>query len=169
MAQKAENHEPNGLADGATSLIALARVAHREGNRRLEQAALDKLARIRAFGFVFVLCLGGTRAGGDGPQAGGDMSPTIAPTKKPRATVPRGYTVLDLARLLRVSPDKVRGLIARGELEAINTATTLSGRRRWVILPEMLAAFVATRKGGSPRQGRRRRQKRTGLVDYFPE
>lgn len=36
------NHD---LPDGASTLIALARIAHREGNRSLEQSALDKLAR----------------------------------------------------------------------------------------------------------------------------
>jgi len=32
------------LPNGASSLIALARVAHRDGNRQLEQAVLNKLA-----------------------------------------------------------------------------------------------------------------------------
>lgn len=35
----------NKLPDGATALIALARVAHRDGNRPLEQSVRDKLAR----------------------------------------------------------------------------------------------------------------------------
>jgi len=34
------------LPDGAIKLIALARVAHREGNRGLEKSAVDKLARV---------------------------------------------------------------------------------------------------------------------------
>ena len=33
------------LPEGASALIALARVSHRDGNRRLEQAAAEKLAR----------------------------------------------------------------------------------------------------------------------------
>jgi hypothetical protein len=33
------------LPDGASALIAVARVAHRDGDRRLEQAAVDKLLR----------------------------------------------------------------------------------------------------------------------------
>jgi hypothetical protein len=33
------------LPEGASALIALARVSHRDGNRKLEQAAADKLAR----------------------------------------------------------------------------------------------------------------------------
>ena len=35
----------NDLPDGASALIALARVAHRDGKRGLEQAAVDKLSR----------------------------------------------------------------------------------------------------------------------------
>ncbi len=33
------------LPNGASSLIAVARVAHRDGNRALERAATDKLAK----------------------------------------------------------------------------------------------------------------------------
>jgi hypothetical protein len=40
MPEKVE-HE---LPDGALTLIALARAAHRDGNRRLEQAAVNKLS-----------------------------------------------------------------------------------------------------------------------------
>ena len=39
-----QNLQPN-LPDGASALLALARVAHHDGNRRLEQAAADQLAR----------------------------------------------------------------------------------------------------------------------------
>ena len=35
----------NDLPEGASALIALARVAHREGDRPLEQSARDRLAR----------------------------------------------------------------------------------------------------------------------------
>ncbi len=35
----------NDLPEGASALIALARVAHRDGSRQLEQSARDKLAR----------------------------------------------------------------------------------------------------------------------------
>jgi hypothetical protein len=46
-----------------------------------------------------------------------------------------GLTVRDVARRYRVGEDKVRGWIARGELAAINTATVMCGRPRWVIPP----------------------------------
>ena len=37
--------EEESLPDGVSVLIALARVAHHDGDRQLEQAAKDKLAR----------------------------------------------------------------------------------------------------------------------------
>jgi hypothetical protein len=65
-----------------------------------------------------------------------------------------GLTVKDVARRYRVSPDKVRLWIARGELVAINTTATLCGKPRWVILPEALAEFERRRAGR--RQSRHR-------------
>jgi excisionase family DNA binding protein len=41
---------------------------------------------------------------------------------------PRGLTVREVARRYRVSPDKVRAWIRRGELAAVNTASTLCGK-----------------------------------------
>jgi excisionase family DNA binding protein len=79
---------------------------------------------------------------------------------------PRGYTPNELARLLRVSPDRVRAWIARGELEAVNIAAPGS-RPRWVILPDQLDAF---RQGRRPTPPPRpvTRLKRTAQVDYYP-
>jgi hypothetical protein len=73
-----------------------------------------------------------------------------------------------MARRYRVSPDKVRGWIARGELAAINTAAMLCGKPRWVIPPEALAAFERRRAGGPPTKPPRRRR-RTAEVDYYPD
>lgn len=42
------------LPDSVTSLICLARVAHTSGDRRLERAALDKLAREYGIRLEFV-------------------------------------------------------------------------------------------------------------------
>src|SRR5262249_13038079 len=82
--------------------------------------------------------------------------------------VPRGFTVRDVARRYRVGEDKVRGWIARGELAAINTATVLCGKPRWVITPDALVLFENRRHGGPPpKQPRQRR--RTDEVDYFPD
>jgi hypothetical protein len=82
-------------------------------------------------------------------------------------TLAGGFTVADLARRWRVSPDKVRAWIQAGELRAINTAGVLCGRPRWVISADSLAAFEHRRAGGPPPKPARRR-KRTVLVDYYP-
>ena len=80
----------------------------------------------------------------------------------------RGLTTVEAARLLRVSPERVRDWIRRGELAAINTGR---GRRvRFVILPEHLAAF--TRRMAAVAEttpAPRRRRRTTGLIDYFPD
>jgi excisionase family DNA binding protein len=88
----------------------------------------------------------------------------------PAGTAPSlaGLTVRDVARRYRVSPDKVRAWIARGELPAVNTASALCGRPRWVVPAEALAAFERRRAGGpAPRPPRRR--KRATPVDYYPD
>jgi Helix-turn-helix domain len=78
-----------------------------------------------------------------------------------------GLTVKDVARRYRISCDKVRGWIGRGELRAINTSASLLGKPRWVIPPEALAEFEHKRAGGPPPKTPRRRR-RSVLVDYFP-
>ena len=70
---------------------------------------------------------------------------------RPRIDTPMsllGLTVADVARRYRVSPDKVRAWIARGELRAVNTSTALCGRPRRVISPDALAEFERRRAGG---------------------
>jgi hypothetical protein len=89
----------------------------------------------------------------------------VSPADTPPAV---GLTVADVARRYRVGPDKVRSWIARGELAAINTATALCGRPRWVVTPEALAAFERRRTSGPPPKPARR-PKRTVAVDYFPD
>ena len=78
-----------------------------------------------------------------------------------------GLTVADLARRYRVSPDKVRAWIARGELKAVNTAAALCGRPRWVVPADALAAFER-RRSPAPALKPVRRRKRTELIDYYP-
>jgi excisionase family DNA binding protein len=82
-----------------------------------------------------------------------------------------GLTPNEVARLLRVGPDRVRAWIARGELQAINTATTRCGRPRYVILPGHLEEFVRSRRAGPPPKPQRRRRGRrpAGWVDYLPD
>jgi hypothetical protein len=86
------------------------------------------------------------------------------PTETPLA----GLTVAEVARRYRVSPDKIRAFIKRGELAAINTAMALCGKPRWVITPDALARFEKSRSAGSPAKPARRR-KRKNFVDYFPD
>ena len=82
-------------------------------------------------------------------------------------TATAGLTVADVARRYRVSPDKVRSWIVKGELAAINTASALCGKPRYLITPEALADFERRRAAG-PTPKPRRRRKRTNLVDYYP-
>jgi hypothetical protein len=82
-------------------------------------------------------------------------------------TAERGYTPRELARLLRVSPDRVRGWIMAGELQALDTSRHRCGRPRYVVLPQHLAEFVRRRQAG-PAPAPPRRRKRTQEVDYYP-
>jgi len=84
-----------------------------------------------------------------------------------REIVATGLTVRDVAKRYRVSPDKVRAWIARGELRAVNTASALCGRPRWVIPPDALPIFERRRAGGAPPKPPRRR--RPALIDYYPD
>jgi excisionase family DNA binding protein len=79
-----------------------------------------------------------------------------------------GYTPNELARLLRVSADRVRRWITNGELQALDTAPSRCGRPRYVILPHHLAEFERRRAAAAPKPAPRRR-KRTTEVDYFPD
>lgn len=85
-------------------------------------------------------------------------------------TAGRGYTPAELAKLLRVSPDKVRSWIKRGELSAIDTSSRRCGRPRFVILPHHLAEFEQRRKAATPpaRPAPRRRQQ-AGFIDFYPD
>jgi transposase len=80
----------------------------------------------------------------------------------------RGLTVRDVARRYRVGEDKVRGWIRRGELAAVNTASALCGKPRWVVLPDALAEFEKLRSTAPPAKPSRRRR-RHELVDFYPD
>jgi len=86
------------------------------------------------------------------------FSPSLAQT---------GLTVRDMARRYRVGQDKVRGWITRGEVRAVNTATALCRRPRWVIPPEALVEFERSRAGGPPPKPARRRRLPVA-IDYYP-
>jgi hypothetical protein len=84
-----------------------------------------------------------------------------------RVTAARGMTVAELARFLRVSPDKIRGWISCGELGALNTATARCGKPRYVILPHHLSAFERGHQAADPPKPSRRRLK--PVKDYFAD
>jgi hypothetical protein len=80
----------------------------------------------------------------------------------------RGYTPNELAKVLRVSPDRIRAWIKAGQLGAIDTSTIRCRRPRYVILPHHLAEFKRRRAAGpAPKPQHRRR--RTALVDFYPD
>jgi excisionase family DNA binding protein len=81
----------------------------------------------------------------------------------------RGLTVAEVAARYRVGEDKVRTWIRRGELRAVNTASRLSGRPRWVITPAALAELEAQRgHGGASALPKRPRRARRQQRDYYP-
>jgi hypothetical protein len=80
----------------------------------------------------------------------------------------RGFTVADVAAKYRVSPDKVRAWINRGELAAVNVASARCGRPQLRVTPEALANFARARAAAEPRPAPRRRR-RAAEIDYFPD
>ena len=87
----------------------------------------------------------------------------------PANTRARGLTVLDVARRYRVSPEKVRGWIRRGELAGINTGSLLCGKSRFVITVDSLAAFERSRSAAEPPRPPRSRIKRIQEIDFYPD
>jgi transposase len=82
----------------------------------------------------------------------------------------RGLSVRDVARLYRVSPERVRTWIRRGELAALNTADPLHDRPRLVVTPDALERFERARQAAArPAPKPQRRKRRTFAVDYFPD
>jgi hypothetical protein len=84
------------------------------------------------------------------------------------ATIGRGLTPREVGRLLRMSPDRVRALIVRGEMQAVNISVR-RGVRRFVVLPEQLRAWIeahqaATEPPPAPRRPRRQPQDH----DFYP-
>jgi hypothetical protein len=85
------------------------------------------------------------------------------------ATAPaRGLTPNGVARLLRVSPDRVRAWIARGELAAVNTATA-GAKPRYIVLPQHLAAWEASHRVNAQPVRRRRRRSTVDCEDFWAE
>jgi excisionase family DNA binding protein len=82
----------------------------------------------------------------------------------------RGLTPREAAKLLRISPDRVRAMIRRGKLGAINLARHRCGRPRFVVLPSHLADFVRGRQAATPAPPKPKRKKHpSDFVDYYPD
>ena len=77
-----------------------------------------------------------------------------------------GLTVADVARRYRVSPDKVRAWLRRGELIGLNTADATCCKPRYVITREALAEFERRRSTAPPPKPQRRKRV-VGMIDYF--
>jgi hypothetical protein len=84
-------------------------------------------------------------------------------------SVDRGWTPNELARVLRVSPDRVRAWIKAGELAALDTAARRRGKPRYVILPHHLVEFERHRRPAPPPSPARRRRKKSSEIDYYPD
>lgn len=93
----------------------------------------------------------------------------MSSTKSTEVSQVAGLTVCDVARRYRVGEDKVRGWIANGELKAINTATRLCGRPRWVISPDTLVEFERRRAGGPAPVSPTRQRRKPQQIDYYPD
>jgi excisionase family DNA binding protein len=79
----------------------------------------------------------------------------------------RGLTVREVARYLRLGRDRVRAMIAAGELGAVDTAPR--GRRpRLLVLPHHLAEWERSRSAAVPPPPPKRRR-RLGVKDYYPD
>jgi hypothetical protein len=79
-----------------------------------------------------------------------------------------GLSVADLARRWRKGEDQIRGWIKSGELLALNVASTLSGKPRYVVTPEALAAFEQRRLVTPPAPKPTKRRKRGEIIDFYP-
>jgi excisionase family DNA binding protein len=83
--------------------------------------------------------------------------------------LPRGHTPREVAKILRVSPDRVRTMIQAGELGAVNLARHRCGRPRYVVLPCHLEEFVRARRVEPPARPASRRKGQAELVDYLED
>jgi hypothetical protein len=82
---------------------------------------------------------------------------------------PRGFTVRETARYFRVSPEKIRNWIAKGELLAVNTADPLAAKPRLVVTADAVARFERARQAARPEPPPRRRKRRTPAIDFYPD
>ena len=85
------------------------------------------------------------------------------------AAIRRGWTPRELARMIRVSPDRVRAWIQRGELGAINVADKRSDKPRYIILPQHLDEFTRKRRVNVEPKPTKRRRRPATVIDFYPD
>ena len=84
------------------------------------------------------------------------------------ADTPRYLTPPQYAQLLGVKSDKVIGWIRRGELGAIDVSTNPgTGRPRYRIPPQAIAAFEQRRSAAQPKPTRRKRRRTDGVISFI--
>jgi transposase len=81
----------------------------------------------------------------------------------------RGLTPNELAKLLRVSPDRIRGWIRTGQLRALNVASTRSGRPRFIVLPDYLREFEQRQQVSVPAKPAPKRRRKPAEKDFYPD
>jgi excisionase family DNA binding protein len=93
------------------------------------------------------------------------------PSAVPICDVPeqRGLTPNELARVLRVSADKIRSWIRNGRLGAVNVAANRCGRAQFVVLPHHLQEWEQKHRAAPPTALPRRRRRQQQEIDYFPD
>jgi hypothetical protein len=79
-----------------------------------------------------------------------------------------GLTVREVARRYRVSTDRVRAWIKRGEMIALNTADVRSRKPQFVVMPEALERFERGRVATAP-PAPPKRKRQPSRVNFFPE
>ena len=81
-----------------------------------------------------------------------------------------GYTVLDLAARWRIGGDRIRAMIQRGELAALNVSPSKAGKPRFVVTAEEVERWEARHRVAEPRRLRAPRRKRPpAMIDFYPD
>jgi hypothetical protein len=91
------------------------------------------------------------------------------PPDTPRDGEQRGLTPAEFAARYRLGQDRVRAMILRGELGALDLAPARLGRPRYVITPTHAAAFERRWAAATQAKPAPRGKKRTQVIDYFPD
>jgi hypothetical protein len=85
-------------------------------------------------------------------------------------TPARGITPAEFARRYRTGEDRVRAMIRRGELGALDLAPSRLGRPRYLIMPAHIEAFERRHAAATPAaRPAPKRRRPAGFVDFFPD